>query len=119
MKTASILLAAMVSAFSVHANSISCLPSDLGGSGSVMVTSTNKVGKWVGWWCPGESLAHIFACRTASCPTGSALAAKFQRLWDYPNPATLNEMVYALPNAGTLADVWKPELPKLLAVKPK
>lgn len=119
MKSASILLAALVAAFSVQATPISCLPSDLGGPGSVMVTSTNKVGRWAGWWCPGDTTVHVFACRTASCPTGSAIAAKLARLWDYTSDATLNEMSYALPGPETLRDVWAPEWPKLLAVKPK
>lgn len=119
MKTlvAAILLAC--SLLPAQATSVNCLPSDFGGSGSVLVYSKNSVGRWAGWWCPGESTVHVFACRTASCPTGSSIASKLQRLWDYPSAPTLNEMAYSLPAPDTLKDVWQPELYKLLAVKPK
>lgn len=104
-----------------QATSVNCFPSTLGGTGSVMVYSTNTVGRWVGWWCPGETAAVVFACRTASCPTGAAVSAKLSRIWDYTNVWTFNEMVYALPPASTVKDVWQTstEWAKLAAVKPK
>ena len=118
-----IVLAALLVFFgtAAQATGVSCFPSTLGGTGSVMAYSTNKVGRWVGWWCPGETGATVFACRTASCPTGEAIQAKLARIWNYTNVWTFNEMVYQLPSANTVADVWNTpaELPKLYAVKPK
>lgn len=118
-----IILAALIilAGTGAQATSVNCFPSDLGGTGSAMAYSTNKVGRWVGWWCPGETGAVVFACRTAACPTGEAIQAKLARIWNYTNFWTFNEMVYQLPPASTVADVWNTptELVKLYAVKPK
>lgn len=115
-----IIVAAMLSACAVaQAKSPNCAPSDFGGTGSAMVSNKNAVGRWVGWWCPRESVPTVYACRTASCPTGAAISAKLARLWDYTNIQTLNEQVYSLPSQGTVSDVWLPDIAKLNAIKPK
>ncbi len=113
---AAALLLAVASAQAVTAN---CIPSDFGGTGSAMVSNKNAIGRWAGWWCPGEAGPTVYACRKASCPSGAAIASKLARMWDYTTAATFNEQVYSLPSADTVKDVWLPDIAKLNAVKPK
>lgn len=119
MKTTAILIAAMLAASCAQAGTATCLPSELGGTGSALAMGSNTVGRWAGWWCPGEAGPTVFACRKGACLPAADLSDKVQRLVSYPSVSTLWEMTYTMASPDTVADVWKPDFAKLLAVKPK
>lgn len=112
-------LALSLAASCANAYPVTCLPAELAGTGSTLAMGSNVVGRWVGWWCPGEAGPTVFACRKGSCLPSADLSDKVQRIVSYPSVSTLWEMTYSMPSYDTVADVWKPDFAKLLAVKPK
>ena len=76
----------------------SCLPSNVGGSGTAWVGNVNQAGMWVGWWC-SRTEVYVAACTRSTClgqwaafRLDRALAAKPQHrrfgLWRRPPKVT-------------------------------
>jgi len=95
-----------------------CLPSQLLGTGGRAIVSTNDLGSYVAWWCPGEPIPLVFACTTANCPlskTKSAIASVFTGTSAASAAMTAQTTtVYST----ALRSVWEPDWPKILAAKP-
>lgn len=101
-----------------HGTPVACAPSELGGTGTSIVTGSNPQGRWAAYWC-GSDL-HLFACRSSACPTISQLAAQLERLRQYPNLGTLNDWTAGMTlGPNDLRDVWLPDIAKINAIKPK
>lgn len=95
----------------------SCLPSNVGGTGTQWVANTNKAGMWAGWWCsPTER--YIAACTRAQC-LGSWAAHRVVTLWLMgPNVGDLFFGSDPFTDPALLA-VWQQDAAMLEAVRPK
>lgn len=100
-----------------QAGAPSCLPSNLGGTGSVWVGNTNAAGLWAGWWCSSTEF-YVAACTRAMC-LGNVTAHRLALLWlRYPS---LDDLFFGSdPRTDpTLRAVWTPDSALLDAVRPK
>ena len=83
MKRILTAIAALLIAALVHA-APSCLPKQLGGSGTEFVSGDNVRGYWVAYWCSRAEL-YVAACTRAKCSGFGAM--RMVRLW-LENPDT-------------------------------
>lgn len=94
----------------------SCLPSNVGGTGTTWVANTNKQGMWAGWWC-SHTERYIVACTRAQC-LGSWAAHRVVTLWLMgPN---LDDLFFGADpfSDPALLAVWQPDAAMLEAVRP-
>lgn len=96
---------------------VTCLPSDLGGTGSVLIKSDNPRGCWAGWWCPGYDVPYVAAARRSICD-GNVVKAVAAEWLSSPD---IDALVFGQdPHSyQALLDIWVPERAKLDAVRPK
>lgn len=97
-----------------------CAPSDLKGTGTKAVVTSNSAGIAAAYWCPGKYTPtyYVAAERWAGAP---AVAADLNTLRSATDPlASIKAMrvKYATAPMEELIDVWGPLKPALIASKP-
>jgi len=95
----------------------SCLPANVGGSGTAWVGNVNQAGMWVGWWC-SRTEVYVAACTRSAC-LGQWAAHRLIALW-LQSPSTDDLAFGADPYSDPkLRAVWVPDAAMLDAVRPK
>lgn len=100
----------------------SCIPANLGGTGSKLVYSENSKGCWVGWWCPGadpQEKWHKQPYIAAAVKSRCSLVGTRRDLWAWVQSPKVNSLRFgADPHTDpALLTVWWSERAKLEAVK--
>ena len=101
----------------------SCIPANLGGTGSKLIYSENGRGCWVGWWCPAAdpngSKWHAQPYIAAAVKSRCGLVGTRRDLWAWVQRPTVNGLRFgADPHTDpALRAVWWSERSKLEAVK--
>ena len=114
MKRLIALIAALLIATAAHA-APSCLPKQLGGSGTEFVSGDNVRGYWVAYWCGHDEL-YVAACTRAKCSGFGAM--RLARLW-LENPDTADLVFGADPFTDpVLRKIWTPYREKIYAMRP-
>lgn len=95
----------------------SCLPANVGGSGTAWVGNVNQAGMWVGWWC-SRTEVYVAACTRSAC-LGRWAAHRLIALW-LQSPSTDDLAFGADPYSDPkLRAVWVQDAAMLDAVRPK
>ncbi len=107
----------------LSASHASCIPSNLGGTGSKLVYSENGKGCWVGWWCPASDpnvgkwhpQPYIAAAVKSKC----GLVGTRREFWAWVQNPKSSTLKFGLDphNDPTLKAVWFSERSKLESVK--
>ena len=114
MKRILTAIAALLIATAVHA-APSCLPNQLGGSGTEFVSGDNPDGYWAAYWCSHDEL-YVAACTRAKCSGFGAM--HMVRLW-LESPDTADLTFGADPFADpALLKIWTPYREKIDAMRP-
>lgn len=100
----------------------SCIPANLGGTGSNLVYSENGRGCWVGWWCPAadpQTKWHAQPYIAAAVKSRCGLVGTRRDLWAWVQKPTVSGLRFgADPHTDpALRAVWWSERAKLEAVK--
>lgn len=116
LRAAAIALALMGQA---HA---SCVPANLGGTGSRLVYAENGAGCWVGWWCPSGDPQERWAKTpyiAAAVKSKCGLVGTRRELWAWVQKPSVAALKFgADPHTdAALRAVWWPERAKLDAVR--
>ena len=115
MKRILALIAASLIATTAHA-APSCLPKQLGGSGTEFVSGDSPDGYWVAYWCSRAEL-YVAACTRSKCSGFGAM--HMVRLW-LENPDTADLVFGADPfTAPALRKIWTPHRSKIDAIRPQ
>lgn len=115
MKRLVALIAALLIATTAHA-APSCLPKQLGGSGTEFVSGDNVRGYWVAYWCGHDEL-YVAACTRAKCSGFGAM--RLARLW-LQNPDTSDMIFGADPfTYPELLAIWQPDKAIIDAIRPQ
>ena len=116
IRRALIWLALALAPILAQASAPSCLPSNVGGSGTAWVGNVNQVGMWVGWWCSSTEV-YVAACTRSMC-LGSLAAHRLIALW-LQSPGTDDLLFGSDPfSDAALRAVWVPDAKMLDAVRP-
>jgi len=114
MKRILALIAASLIATTAHA-APSCLPKQLGGSGTEFVSGDSPGGYWAAYWCGRDEL-YVAACTRTKCSGFGAM--RMVRLW-LENPDTADLVFGADPfTAPALRKIWTPHRSKIDAMRP-
>lgn len=116
IRRALIWLALALAPILAQAAAPSCLPSNVGGSGTAWVGNVNQAGMWVGWWC-SRTEVYVAACTRSTC-LGSLAAHRLIALW-LQSPGTDDLLFGSDPfSDAALRAVWVPDAKMLDAVRP-